>query len=200
MPALRNVSKACRTAHAECHAPSARKRSARILFGAVPVAPVVPRQSPSQRLGVLDVRPLCLLAAASARAWKEIRACQAWARLAGRQAVEAGLELRVSEGPEKSLCRCRPQRSGEGKGASPRCRYCTLQNYYDKSLKVRVIVNIFSTLFIFRERGKKGEIDGEKHQSVAFHKPPTSDLAHSLGMCPLTEPHHPGLTAILAKC
>ena len=40
-------------------------------------------------------------------------------------------------------------------------------------------------LFIFRERGREGEREGEKHQSVvASHRPPTGDLAHNPGMCP----------------
>ena len=41
-------------------------------------------------------------------------------------------------------------------------------------------------LFIFRERGREGEREGEKHQCVvASHAPPTGDLA--------TEPHQQGL-------
>ena len=40
-------------------------------------------------------------------------------------------------------------------------------------------------LFIFRERGREGEREGEKHQCVvAFHTPPTGDLARNPGMCP----------------
>ena len=40
-------------------------------------------------------------------------------------------------------------------------------------------------LLIFRERGKEGEREGEKHQCVvASHTPPTGDLAHNAGMCP----------------
>ena len=40
-------------------------------------------------------------------------------------------------------------------------------------------------LFIFRERRKVEEREGEKHQCVvAFHMPPTGDLAHNPGMCP----------------
>ena len=40
-------------------------------------------------------------------------------------------------------------------------------------------------LFIFRERGRKGETEGEKHQCrVASHVAPTGDLAHNPGMCP----------------
>ena len=40
-------------------------------------------------------------------------------------------------------------------------------------------------LFIFRERGKEGEREGEKHQCVvASWAPPTGDLACNPGMCP----------------
>ena len=40
-------------------------------------------------------------------------------------------------------------------------------------------------LFIFRERGKEGEREGEKHQCVvASCVPPTGDLACNPGMCP----------------
>ena len=40
-------------------------------------------------------------------------------------------------------------------------------------------------LFIFRERGKEGEREGEKKQYVvASHVPPTGDLACNPGMCP----------------
>ena len=41
-------------------------------------------------------------------------------------------------------------------------------------------------LFIFRDKGKEGERQGEKHvqdQSVASHTPPTGDLASNTGMC-----------------
>ena len=65
-------------------------------------------------------------------------------------------------------------------------------------------------LFIFRERGRGGEREGEKNQCVvASHVPPTGDLAHNPGMCPdwelnwppfgsqacaqCTELHQPGL-------
>ena len=38
-------------------------------------------------------------------------------------------------------------------------------------------------LFIFRERGREIEREGEKHQCVvASHMPPTGDLAHNPGM------------------
>ena len=40
-------------------------------------------------------------------------------------------------------------------------------------------------LLIFRERGTEGDREGEKHQCVvAFHTPPTGDLARNPGMCP----------------
>ena len=65
-------------------------------------------------------------------------------------------------------------------------------------------------LFIFRQRGREGEREGEKHQCVvASLVPPTGDLACNPGMCPdresnrkpfgsqasaqSTETHHPGL-------
>ena len=39
-------------------------------------------------------------------------------------------------------------------------------------------------LFIFKERGREGEREGEKHQCVvASRTPPTGDLAHNPGMC-----------------
>ena len=39
-------------------------------------------------------------------------------------------------------------------------------------------------LFIFRERGREGEREGEKYQCVvASHVAPTGDLAHNLDMC-----------------
>ena len=39
--------------------------------------------------------------------------------------------------------------------------------------------------FIFRQRGKEGEREGEKHQCVvASRMPTTKNLAHNPGMCP----------------
>ena len=66
------------------------------------------------------------------------------------------------------------------------------------------------TLFIFRERGREGEREGEKNQCVvASPTPPSGNLAHNSGMCPdwelnqqpralqastqSTEPHQPEL-------
>ena len=46
-------------------------------------------------------------------------------------------------------------------------------------------VIFFNILFIFRERGREGDRQGEKHQwVVASDKPPTGDLARNAGMCP----------------
>ena len=40
-------------------------------------------------------------------------------------------------------------------------------------------------LFIFRERGREGEREGEKRQCVvASHVAPTGDLTRNPGMCP----------------
>ena len=40
-------------------------------------------------------------------------------------------------------------------------------------------------IYLFLERGRKGETEGEKHQCVvASQVPPTGDLAHKPGMCP----------------
>ena len=67
-------------------------------------------------------------------------------------------------------------------------------------------------LFIFRERGREGEREGEKHHCVvASHVPSTRDPALNPGMCPdwelnqqpyglqasaqSTEPHQPGPTS-----
>ena len=66
-------------------------------------------------------------------------------------------------------------------------------------------------LLIFRERGREGEREGEKHQCVvASLAPPTGDSAHSPGTCPdwesnwrsfgsqsgtqSTDPHQPALS------
>ena len=62
---------------------------------------------------------------------------------------------------------------------------------------------------MFRERGREGESEGEKHRCVvASHAPPAGDPTHSPGLCPdwesnggpsssqagtqSTEPHQPG--------
>ena len=44
---------------------------------------------------------------------------------------------------------------------------------------------LFIHSFIFRERVREGEREGEKHQCVIVsHEPPTGDLAHNPGVCP----------------
>ena len=50
-----------------------------------------------------------------------------------------------------------------------------------------ILLNIFKRLysFIFRQRGREGEREREKHQCVvASHVPATGDLAHNPGMGP----------------
>ena len=86
---------------------------------------------------------------------------------------------------------------------------CTLYHIHRKGLIEGVFFLRFY-LFIFRQRGKEGEREGEKHQCVvASCVPPTGDLAHNPGMCPdwelnwrlfgllagtqSTEPHQSGL-------
>ena len=45
--------------------------------------------------------------------------------------------------------------------------------------------NLFIYLFIFRERGREGRREGEKHQYVvASRMSLTGDLASNTGMCP----------------
>ena len=75
--------------------------------------------------------------------------------------------------------------------------------------KLHILLLFKEILFIFRERGREGEREGEKHQCVvASRTPPTGDLARNPGMCPdresnrrpfglqtsaqSTEPHQPG--------
>ena len=79
-----------------------------------------------------------------------------------------------------------------------------IQDYFILLLKKGFI------LFIFRERGREGHKEGEKHQCVvASCAPPTWEQARNPGMCPdwesnqrnfgsqagtqSTEPHQPGL-------
>ena len=48
----------------------------------------------------------------------------------------------------------------------------------------KILLITFIYLFIYRQRGREGEREGEKHQClVATHAPPTGDLAHNPGMC-----------------
>ena len=74
---------------------------------------------------------------------------------------------------------------------------------------VSVLFSILFYFVIFRQRGREGEREGEKHQcAVASCMPPTGDLACDPGMCPdwesnwqpfglqagtqCAEPHQPG--------
>ena len=58
------------------------------------------------------------------------------------------------------------------------------QNLSTNALPLLGFFKIFY-LFIFRERGREGEREGEKHQCVvASHVAPTGELAHNPGMCP----------------
>ena len=51
-------------------------------------------------------------------------------------------------------------------------------DFLKKFLKILLI-------YFFRERGKEGEREGEKHPGmVASHTPPTGDLTCNPGMCP----------------
>ena len=83
---------------------------------------------------------------------------------------------------------------------------------YKKSLLFPFLKRLY--LFIFRQKGKKREREGEKHQCVvASHVPPTGDLACNPGIwsdsvsnrqpfglqasAQSTEPHQPGREVIL---
>ena len=45
-------------------------------------------------------------------------------------------------------------------------------------------IYIFKILFIFRERGREGDREGEKHQSVVSQMHPDQGRTHNVGMCP----------------
>ena len=74
-----------------------------------------------------------------------------------------------------------------------KCRYIHKHIYtwrLQLNIKFLTLGNMLSFfkrlyLFIFRERGRKGEREGEKHQCVtASCATPTGDLACNPGMCP----------------
>ena len=86
----------------------------------------------------------------------------------------------------------------------------------DYFFKILFIFFNFIYLFIFRERGREGEREGEKHQCVVASRAlPTGGLAHNPGMCPdwesnqrpfgsqagtqPTEPHQPGKILIIFR-
>ena len=41
----------------------------------------------------------------------------------------------------------------------------------------------FKRFYLFLERGREGEREGEKHQLAASHMPPTRDLTYNPSMC-----------------
>ena len=61
-------------------------------------------------------------------------------------------------------------------------------DYYSLQIYLFYFILFRFYLFIFRERGREGEREGEKHQCVVTsHVPRTGDLAHNPGMCPAWE-------------
>ena len=56
----------------------------------------------------------------------------------------------------------------------------------DEHMEVYTVTFFFKEfLFIFRERGRDGDREGETHQGgVVSHAPPTGDLARNPGTCP----------------
>ena len=95
------------------------------------------------------------------------------------------------------------------------CCIYTMEYYLCiKKNEICVLIFQYFILFISRQRVRKGEREGEKHQYVvASHAPPTGDLACNPGMCPdcqlnqrlfglqagtqSTEPHQPGLKNVI---
>ena len=54
-----------------------------------------------------------------------------------------------------------------------------------KSLSNSIPFFLKDFIYLFLERGRGGEREGEKHQGVvASHPSPTGDLAYNPGMCP----------------
>ena len=54
-----------------------------------------------------------------------------------------------------------------------------------QTIQMCILFIFYLILFIFRERGREGEREGEKHQCVVVSPmPPTGDLARIPGMCP----------------
>ena len=50
---------------------------------------------------------------------------------------------------------------------------------------IQICESFFKDLFIFREGGKQGEREGEKHECVVVSRvPPTGDMPSNPGMCP----------------
>ena len=54
-----------------------------------------------------------------------------------------------------------------------------------KLISIKLYCISFFKIFIFREKGREGEREGEKHQCVvASHVALTGNLARNLGICP----------------
>ena len=81
-------------------------------------------------------------------------------------------------------------------------------------IQVFILFYLKKFIYLFLERGREGEKEGEKHQSVvASHEPLVGDLARNPGTCPdweshqlpfglqasteSTEPHQPGIYKFL---
>ena len=57
--------------------------------------------------------------------------------------------------------------------------------FNDTCLSTYLFIYLKYFIYLFLERGREGEREGEKPQCVvASHAPPTGDLAHNPGMCP----------------
>ena len=51
--------------------------------------------------------------------------------------------------------------------------------------RLGISIYLLKILFIYRERRREGEREGEKHQYVVpSHAPPTGNLACNQGLCP----------------
>ena len=61
----------------------------------------------------------------------------------------------------------------------------SLMSLHKNGVKVPFFIYLFFKDFIYFQRGREGETEGEKHQCVvASHAPPTGDLAHNPAVCP----------------
>ena len=90
-----------------------------------------------------------------------------------------------------------------------------MKNYSQQGMIFKVYF-LKDFIYLFLERGREGEREGEKHQCVVTSgTPPTGHLAHNPGMCPdwewnqrplgsqacaqFVEPHQPGLKLCILK-